>query len=71
MSELSSGQILLKKCLSTIKEEHKDWVDTIKKAEDDGTGVDLNLAGRHVERLNSLIDAFIEHDKSNKKGLFR
>ena len=64
-------QELLKKCINTIKDEHQDWVEHIKKAEEGDGGVDLNLSGNYAQRVNDLVDAFQEYNKRHKKrGLF-
>ena len=55
-----------------FKEEHQDWVNSIKKAEMNNEGVDINLGGKFAERMQSLLKEFRDFKlrHSNKKGFF-
>jgi len=61
---------LLKKVINIFKDEHQDWVTHIKEAEEQKTGIDLNLSGGFATRISLIIDAFQEaaKRKGKKKG---
>ena len=57
-----------------FKEEHQDWVQQLKKAEETGEGVDVNLGGKFADRIERLMqilnDCRLRNTKSKKKGFF-
>lgn len=52
---------LEKNIVRLFKEEHEDWVNHIKEAEESGTGVDINLGGNFAGRLEQLLTAIREY----------
>lgn len=60
--------------IEKFKEEHQDWVQRLKDAEEQGEGVDVNLGGNFATRVADISNAFREcRDRVNnkKRGFFR
>ena len=68
-------ELLQKQIIELLKEEHQDWVQHLKEAEESGEGIDVNLGGNFASRLEKLLTSFREfenrHKPNNKKkGIF-
>jgi len=58
--------------MEILTEEHKDWVDKLREAEEKGEGVDINLGGNFAGRVQKMLYAFatFKERHKTKKGIF-
>ena len=65
---------LEKNIVGIFREEHQDWVEHLKSAEESGEGIDINLGGNFAHRLERLLTALrdfrIRQEKGKKKRFF-